>query len=142
MTEVKISNHPPTPEEFVSLREAVKLPPRTVASARKGIPNSLFWVTVREGKKLVGMGRVVGDGGSVVQITDVIVDPEHQEQGIAALIFDRIQSFIQANVPHDAFVCLFATKDAISFYETKGFRLSQEQWPGMFWPSADRKTKS
>lgn len=141
MQDVEVSHLPPTAEEFVRLRAVAGLPERTIASANRAIPHSLFWITLRKRHQLIGMGRVVGDGGSVVQISDVIVDPEHRQEGLLTIIFDQIQEFIFANIPSDAFVCLFATKDAVSFYEKRGFRMSQEKWPGMFWPCADRAKK-
>src|SRR5579863_9749922 len=75
MQGIEILLGPPTAEEFVALRAAAGMKERKVASAEKGILNSLFWITLRSQGKLIGMGRVVGDGGTVVQITDIAVDP-------------------------------------------------------------------
>ncbi len=129
---------PPTAEEFVALRAAAGMRERKVASAEKGISNSLFWITLRSNGKLIGMGRVVGDGGTVVQITDIAVDPEEQGKGYGTFIFDRIQQYILAEIPDDAFVCLFAETKIAPFYRAKGFEFSQEKWPGMYWPCLDR----
>ena len=43
----RFSEERPTPEEYVALREAAGMKPRTVAAARRGLPNSLYAVTVR-----------------------------------------------------------------------------------------------
>ena len=139
--DIQVLYAPPTAEEFVALRAAAGMRARQVASAEKGIPNSLFWVTLRCNRKLIGMGRVIGDGGTVAQITDIAVHPEHQRKGYGTFIFDRIQEFILAEIPDDAFVCLFAEKELAPFYEARGFQLSQEKWPGMFWPCLDRKMR-
>lgn len=128
----------PSAEEFVALRNAAGMKERKVASAEKGISNSLFWITLRSDDKLIGMGRVIGDGGTVVQITDIAVHPEQQGKGYGTFIFDQIQQFILAEIPDDAFVCLFAEKAITHFYEAKGFELAQEKWPGMFWPCFER----
>jgi GNAT superfamily N-acetyltransferase len=137
--EVEVVYAPPAAEEFVALRAAAGMRARSVASAEKGIPNSLFWVTLRSHGKLIGMGRVVGDGGTVVQITDIAVDPEQQGKGYGTFIFDRIREFILAEIPDDAFVCLFAEHKIAPFYQARGFEFSQEKWPGMYWPCLDRK---
>ncbi len=84
------------------------------------------------------MGRVVGDGGTIVQITDVVVDPEYQRNGYGKIILNSIQKYILAEIPDDAFVCLFAEKEIAHFYQHRGFELSQEKWPGMYWPCAER----
>ncbi len=138
MQDIEILYAPPTAKEFVDLRAAAGMRERKVSSAEKGISNSLFWVTLRSHGKLIGMGRVVGDGGTVVQITDIAIDPEQQGKGYGSFIFDQIQKFILAEIPDDAFVCLFAEKEVASFYQAKGFDFSNEKWPGMYWSCLDR----
>ena len=138
MEGIEVLYTPPTAKEFVDLRAAAGMRERKISSAEKGILNSLFWITLRNNGKLIGMGRVVGDGGTVVQITDIAVDPEQQGKGYGSFIFNRIQEFILSEIPDDAFVCLFAEKEIASFYQDKGFEFSQEKWPGMYWPCLDR----
>ena len=130
----------PTAEEFVHLRAVTGLPPRSVAGAQKGLKNSLFWVTLRHHGNLIGMGRAVGDGGTVVQITDIAVHPNYQRKGFGKLIFHKIQEYISKEVPDEAFVCLFAEKQAVPFYESEGFKLLGEKWPGMYWDIESKKT--
>ena len=140
---IEVLYAPPTAEEFVALRAAAGMKERKITSAEKGIPNSLFWITLRESGTLVGMGRVVGDGGTVVQITDIAVHPKYQRQGYGTFLFEQIQKFILEEIPDDAFVCLFAEKEIATFYQARGFQLSQEKWPGLFWPCLERaKMKS
>jgi N-acetylglutamate synthase-like GNAT family acetyltransferase len=138
MQGIEVLYEPPTAKEFVNLRAAVGMRERKISSAEKGIPNSVFWIILRHQGNLIGMGRVVGDGGTVVQITDIAVDPEYQRKGYGSFIFDRIQEFILAEIPDDAFVCLFAEKEMAPFYKNRGFEFSQEKWPGMYWPCLDR----
>jgi GNAT superfamily N-acetyltransferase len=135
---IEVQYAPPTAEEFVALRAVAGMKERKILSAEKGIPNSLFWITLRSRSKLIGMGRVVGDGGTVVQITDIAVDPEERGKGYGSFIFDQIRDFILAEIPDDAFVCLFAEREAAPFYQARGFEFSQEKWPGMYWPCLDR----
>lgn len=138
MEGIEICYTPPTAKEFVDLRAAAGMRERKLPSAEKGIPHSLFWITLRHQGRLIGMGRVIGDGGTVVQITDIAVDPQYQRKGYGSFIFNQIQKFILAEIPDDAFVCLFAEKEIAPFYQSKGFEFSQEKWPGMYWPCLDR----
>jgi len=141
MQGIEIIYAPPSAEEFVALRAVAGLRERKIASAKKGIANSLFWITLRKQGNLIGMGRVVGDGGTVVQITDIAITPEEQRKGYGTFIFNEIQEFILREIPDDAFVCLFAEKAICPFYEAKGFKFSEEGWPGMFWSGADRAAR-
>lgn len=137
--DIKILHEAPTPEEFVALRSICKMRERSLISAKKGIKNSLFWVTLRLEGQLIGMGRVIGDGGTVAQISDIAVHPDYQKQGYGKLILEHIHEYILNEIPDDAFVCLFAEKDVALFYQKLGYIISSDQWPGMYWPCADRK---
>lgn len=53
----------PAVEEYRALRKEAGLSQITEEAAAKGLPNSLFTVTLRLGQELIGMGRVSGDGG-------------------------------------------------------------------------------
>ncbi len=73
----------PDPETFARLREAAGMPPRSLEGIERGLPNSLYGVVVVHDPtdEVVGMGRIVGDGGTVYQITDMAVHPDHQARG-------------------------------------------------------------
>jgi len=136
---LELSNHAPTAEEYVAVRSAAGMKERSISSAEKGIRNSLFWVTVRDRDILIGMGRVVGDGGTVAQVTDIAIHPSYQKKGYGKLIFEQIQDYILREIPDDAFVCLFTEKNQGAFYQKYGYQYSEMQWPGMYWPCADRR---
>lgn len=138
LNEIEVSHAPPSAEEYVHLRAVCGMRPRTLASAQKGLGNSLFWVVLRENGMLIGMGRVVGDGGTVAQITDIAVHPDHRKKGYGKFLFEAIQDYILKEIPDDAFVCLFAEKGVAPFYHANGFVYAHENWPGMFWPCATR----
>ena len=127
--EMKVSNEPPTPEEYCELRVICGLAAKTLDAARTALPRSLYTVTVRDQGKLVGMGRVVGDLGCHVQIVDIAVRPSHQKRGISHKIMKEIMKFIELNVPSCAFVNLFADVDFL--YQKYGFVLG-EKTKGMY----------
>lgn len=68
----------PGPEEYNRLRTSVGWPAADLIAAAASLPKSLFSVCAFLDDSLVGMARVVGDGGLVFYIQDVIVLPEHQ----------------------------------------------------------------
>nr|AIA18382.1 Acetyltransferase (GNAT) domain protein [uncultured bacterium] len=109
----------PSVEEYCHLRKLCGMAPRTAEAARIGLPRSLYSVTVRQNGKLIGMGRVIGDLGCHVQITDIAVHPDYQRQGISHQIMKKIMFFIEREVPSCAFVNLFA--DVHFLYQKYGF---------------------
>jgi ribosomal protein S18 acetylase RimI-like enzyme len=84
----------PSLEEFCLLREKVGWGKVNADLANTSLNNSLFHVVIRQEGLLVGMGRVIGDGGLFFYIQDVVVDPDFQRQGIGALIMDNIEMYL------------------------------------------------
>ena len=83
-----------------------------------------------EDDRVVGMGRLVGDGHMYFYIQDVAVDPTHQGQGIGQQIIDSLLEHIREVAPGPVFVGLFATDAALPLYERNGF--SRGDMQGMF----------
>lgn len=120
--DIQITEVPPTPEEYCLLRAKCGLGPRTVEAAALALPRSLYALSLREKDHLVGMGRVVGDLGSHVQIVDIAVEPHNQKRGLSRVIMDRLMAFVTANVPSCAYVNLFSDVDYL--YQKYGFEYS------------------
>ena len=122
----------PTVEEYVSLREAAGLTPRSREGVERGLPNSLFGVIVEHGPtgETVGMGRVVGDGGTVYQITDMALHPDHQRRGLGTRVMEAILAYLEREAPSRAYVNLFA--DVEGFYERFGFEETRPDSRGMY----------
>lgn len=113
----------PGVDEFCDLRIAAGLSAMDRGAAALALPRSLHAVTIRTGRtgrddgRLIGMGRVVGDGLHV-QVTDIAVLPEHQGQGLSKLVLESIMRFV-ATLPRSTIVTLFADVDWL--YHKYGF---------------------
>jgi GNAT superfamily N-acetyltransferase len=111
----------PDPEVFCQLRVDAGMTPRSLAAATAGLPHTLFGVLVRYEGKVVGMGRVVGDGGLCFQVSDVAVHPDHQFRGLGKAIMSRLVEWLHAHVPPGSFVNLLADGEAYKLYAQFGF---------------------
>ncbi len=82
------------------------------------------------------MARVISDGGYVVYIADVIVNPVYQGMQVGRLMMDDIMSFIKNSLAINGpvMVNLMAAKDKEGFYKNHGFitRPNEETGAGMF----------
>ena len=85
------------------------------------LPNSLYGVCAYVGAEIVGMARLIGDGGLVYYIQDVIVKPEYQRQGIGAQLMAKIMAYIRVNAWPNTIVGLMSAKGKEAFYEKYGF---------------------
>ena len=82
------------------------------------------------------MGRLSESGGSSAtggffQVVDVAVVPEHQGEGLGAMVMDALMSWLRDNAPTDAYVQLIAEEGAVRFYEIYGFRVRTPEGSGM-----------
>ena len=111
----------PGSDEYCHLREITGLSPMTRDAAERGLPSSMYSVTVRAGDRLVAMGRVVGDGLHV-QVVDIAVHPEYQGQGLSRVVMEHVMEFIDAATPNCAVVSLLADVDWL--YHKFGFQVS------------------
>ena len=77
----KVITNIPDVEGYLHLRKITGLSPRSRKAFEIGLPNSLFAVSIFDKEMLIGMGRVVGDGGCNFEVVDIAVDPQYQARG-------------------------------------------------------------
>jgi len=111
----------PSSETYRHLRAAAGLSPKTAEAAAAGLPNTLFAVLVRKDGRVVGMGRLVGDGGLFFQVVDIAVEPRHQGRGLGKAIVGKIVEHVRATAPTGAYVSLMADGRANRLYSQFGF---------------------
>lgn len=122
----------PTPEEFQNLRDANDMAPRSRAAVERGLPNSLYAVVLVHAPsgEPVGMGRIVGDDGTVFHVCDMAVHPAHQDRGLGTAIMNALLEYIEDTAPPRAYVNLMA--DVEGFYERFGFEDTRPASKGMY----------
>ena len=109
-------------EIYRELRTKSGLSGKDIEAATKGLQNSVYSVMIKKGETIVGMGRIIGDGGCFCQVVDICVLPENQGQGIGKIIMQQISNFIQTKLPKSCYVSLLADGDANHLYEKFGFK--------------------
>ncbi|WP_310833208.1 GNAT family N-acetyltransferase [Paenibacillus pedocola] len=122
---------PPAVEQYLSLRVEAGLSPMSAEGAEAGLPRSCFAVTLYDGELLIGMGRVIGDGGCFFQVTDIAVKPSYQGQGLGKVIVREIRSFLDT-IPAQSYVSLIADGEASKLYGQYGFVPVMPYSQGMF----------
>lgn len=132
MTDYILKSETPSVADFRRLREVSGLSPKTLEAAEKGLPNTWFAVTVHFGDNVVGMGRIIGDGGTALQITDMAVEPAHQGKGLGKRIMGALVDHLHANAPQSAYISLIADGDAKHLYAQFGFQPVMPASIGMY----------
>ncbi|MCR5691619.1 MAG: GNAT family N-acetyltransferase [Eubacterium sp.] len=110
-------------EEYNKLRASVDFITIRPARAKVALSNSLFTIVAMEGNHPIGMARVVGDGGYVYFVCDVIVRPDHQSRGLGRQIIEHVLTWLETQVhPGETImVNLMSAMGKEPFYEKLGF---------------------
>ena len=120
-----------TYEDYISLRSSVGWHNFAEEQVSKSINNAILNITVIDEGETVAMGRLIGDGIYYL-IVDVVVQPEHQGQGIGSTIIDILLKYVEEHTPNDgrASVQLIAEKGKEEFYINRGFKLIPHEFCG------------
>lgn len=127
-----IINEPPTPIEYNDLRLEGGISGKSQEAATVGLKNSLFAVCIYDEKTLIGMGRVIGDGGAFFQIVDIVVKPSYQGRGLGKMIMKEIMNYLDENTYPGSYVSLIADDPANKLYEQFGFSYTYPRSHGMY----------
>ncbi|XP_057310480.1 uncharacterized protein LOC130648445 [Hydractinia symbiolongicarpus] len=109
-------------EEVQRLRAATGLRRHSTEGDSIASRNSICDVVAKtEAGEVVGMGRLIGDGGTFCVLTNVCVLPEHQRKGVGTMVMEKIASFMEEKLPKNCFICLLSTPEGKRFYEKFGY---------------------
>lgn len=129
-SDYRIEAQVPGIEDYLRLRRVAGLSPFSRQAAERGLPNSVFGVCLMRGEEVVGMGRIIGDGGCFFQVTDIAIEPAHQGRGLAKWIMQALTDFIKT-LPKSAYVSLIADVPANRLYAQFGFDETAPRSVGM-----------
>ncbi len=125
-------NEIPTKNDFFSLFESTGWNDEYGLSGEElleCLSKSWYMVSAFDENKLVGFGRVISDGKLHALITEMIVLPVYQGQGIGKKILEMLTRQCQKLGIRD--IQLFSAKGKAGFYEKYGFTRRSESGPGM-----------
>jgi GNAT superfamily N-acetyltransferase len=117
-----------TPDEVNAAYAWVEWPPRE-AWRLNAINKSCTWFAAREGDgALVGVARLLDDGGLDASLWDVIVRPDRQRRGIGRLLVDAVLERCRDR----SLVAIVSTPAAAGFFERVGFRTESHGHAAMY----------
>lgn len=129
--EIQINYEVPKANDYVSLRLRSGMGSKDLKRSEIALKNSLFTVSIYNHEKLIGFGRVVGDGGITYVVSDIMVDKDYQRRGLAKQIMEAIDGYFKKNTYEDSYICLIANKPADLLYNKYQFEYLPENKCGM-----------
>jgi GNAT superfamily N-acetyltransferase len=132
-------------EEYLELRTKVGWMLFPLEEAENCIENAYMVISARDDDRAVGVARLLWDGGYVAFLSDVIVDPAYQRQGIGRTLVNAIIQRIRDDMKPGWKVKLNlnSAKGKEPFYKKFGFdeRPNENVGAGMdMWLMADEQT--
>lgn len=118
---IRLVERRPTVDEYSRLIAAVGWKPRDAIAISSALAGSLFATCAELDGALVGMGRVIGDGGLHYYLTDIVVDPAHQRRGIGSRIVRSLNAFLESIPFKNTWVGVFAVEGTVDFYARHGY---------------------
>lgn len=122
----------PPVADYRRIRVAAGLSARTEAQAARAVTGSWYGCFAQYQDpsapssstpgQIVGMGRIIGDGGWYFHIADMGVVPEHQKKGLGDAILKNLLEYIEKNAAEgEPYVSLFADPPGRKLYAKNGF---------------------
>ncbi|MER8185993.1 GNAT family N-acetyltransferase [Kitasatospora sp. NPDC094015] len=111
----------PTVEVFRRLRTDAGLSDKSPEAVALALPNTWFGVVLHHDGEPIGMGRIIGDGGTAFQVVDICVHPAHQGAGLGRRIMAALTEELERRAPATAYVSLIADGPARHLYAKFGF---------------------
>lgn len=121
-----------TAEEYMSLRKLVGWVEFPLEEAQACIDNAYMVQCVRDGEKVIGVARLLWDGGYIAFLSDVIVDPEYQGQGIGRKLVEACIERLKKDMKpgYKVKMTLNSAKGKELFYEKFGFKVRPNEDAG------------
>ncbi|ATV69164.1 GNAT family N-acetyltransferase [Fusobacterium pseudoperiodonticum] len=129
---MKISYDLPNGSDYINLRINSGMgSKKSIERVETAIKNSLFIISLYDDKKLIGMGRIIGDNGISYAVTDIMVDKEYQGKGYGKLIMKEIDNYFSENTDEDCYIILIANLPADNLYSKFSFEYLPNSKCGM-----------
>lgn len=134
ISDVVVSVEIPSVTDYLALRKKAGLSARDELASQVGLNNSIYSVVLKDlnTQQLVGMGRIIGDGGTVYQLVDIAVDPDYQGFGLGKQIMTHLTTYIKECINPLAYINLIADGKASKLYQQFGFTAVQPESLGMY----------
>ena len=130
MANYEIKYKMPTAEEWRYLRSFTEWKVFEDSAFETAAQNSVFGVSVYDSAKIIGMGRIVGDGIICFYIQDIIVACEYRHKQVGALILTCLLKYIYQYSEIGSTIALFSHLGTERFYERFGFVVREKNGKG------------
>lgn len=122
-----------TADEVNFLRASVGFRQILPEQINTGLSGSAFITAAYDNERIIGMSRLIWDGGIVALIPNILVLPEYQDQGVEAEMITQIIDFLKSKLKPGFSIQLDvkAWDGQESLCESLGFQVSTREHRGV-----------
>ncbi|HOD93110.1 MAG TPA: GNAT family N-acetyltransferase [Clostridia bacterium] len=115
------------------LRSSIGFRKVNLEQVQASLNGSAYVIAAYNNDEIIGMSRLIWDGGSVALIHDIIVIPQYQMQGIEIEMLNRIFDFLKSKLKpcFGIQVDIRAWNNQTEYFESIGFQVSTPQKRGV-----------
>ncbi|WP_100065874.1 GNAT family N-acetyltransferase [Miniphocaeibacter massiliensis] len=122
----------PKPEDYIELGKSSGMGgEKSLNRAEIALGNSLLNVCIYENDKLIGYGRIVGDGAITFVVADIMVHKDYQRKGLGKMIMRQVDNYFKDNCNEECHITLLANRPADKLYSKFDFKYLQDFEVGM-----------
>ena len=123
--QVVLQNDVLQPQDFVRLRVLTGFADIPIEHAKRALDGGLINVSAKYGDRLIGMGKMVGDGAMYWYLQEIIVLPEYQKQGVGTKIVNHLVDYAVSHSTTGKFTTIggVSAKGKEEFYRKLGFEV-------------------
>lgn len=120
---IEIKENIDNAEEFNYLYDEVEWGSYDIETTKKLLKYTLYSVSVYDDGKIIGYGRLIGDGIVFIFIRDVMVVPKYQSKKIGTNIMNKLLAKINEIRAENPYIRVYlgASKGKENFYRKFGF---------------------
>jgi len=129
---MKILENVLTTTDFIKLYESAGWGKKCEDIVQVSLENSYVTFAVVEEENVIGMARLLGDGGMAFYLKDFVILPEFQGKGIGKELLDYVQKYIRTQLKDgwQTKLELMSAKGKEEFYKKFGFEERPSQYTG------------
>jgi ribosomal protein S18 acetylase RimI-like enzyme len=129
---MKILENVLTATDFIKLYESAGWGKKCEDIVQVSLENSYVTFAVFEEENVIGMARLLGDGGMAFYLKDFVILSEFQGKGIGKELLDYVQKYIRAQLKDgwQTKLELMSAKGKEEFYKKFGFEEMPSQYIG------------
>jgi len=111
--------------DYKALRAAVSWREVSERQFNLGLKNSRYISVIKDNGNAIGLIKGLGDGGYYWILTELIVHPDYQGQGLGRILVEGFLEYVDNSAVkgENLYIALQSAKGKESFYERFGFKL-------------------